>query len=1166
MFNIAQKEKEILDFWKRNKIFKKSLDKNKKGKAFIFYEGPPYANGRPGIHHVVARCFKDIVLRYKTMKGFYVRRKAGWDTHGLPAEIAAEKALGIKSKKEIEKIGVEKFIKICKENVFTYKKEWEEFTERIGYWLDMKNPYITCTNEYIESLFFVIKKFYEKGLLYKDNKVVPWCPRCQTTLASHELAQGYKKIKENSIYVKLKIKDKKFKKNTFILIWTTTPWTLPGNVAVAFNPKIKYAIVKTENSNFILAKERVNSVFGKESYKSITEIKAKDILGIKYEPLFPQKVESKQKERIWRVYSADFVSSEEGTGFVHIAPAFGEDDFNLGKENNLPAFLTVNEEGKMKKGVIGEKKFVKEADEEIIENLKKRKLLFKEEIYEHDYPFCWRCDTPLLYYLHPSWFVATKKIKNKLISNNKKIKWHPQYFKYGRFGNFLEEVRDWNFSRERYWGTPLPIWECDNCKNIEVIGSREDLLSQTFSKNRYFLLRHGLAETNVKKILSSDPKKKYKLTKEGKKQIKDAARRLKKLLKNNKIDLIFSSDIYRCKQSAEILKKEIGFKGKIIYSERLRDINPGEWEGKKLEDFQKEFLEDPERYLFEGPRGGESWNDFKKRMFDFISDIEKNYQGKNIIIVSHGDPLWALYGALNGWDNNEILKNIKTGKGHFRKGELRETEFKIFPYNEKGELDFHRPYIDRVVFVCKKCGQKMKRVKEVCDVWFDSGAMPFAQDYWPFSQNKNLLKTKTKKLIPPTFFPADFICEGIDQTRGWFYTLLAVSSLLGFSSPYKEVLSTGLVMDKYGKKMSKSRGNIISPWEMSEKYGADTLRWYFYTINQPWDVKNFDEDDVKKCFNRFLLTLYNSLNFYQTYYGKPVFSKKKKINSQNILDKWILSKLAGLNRKVEKFLEKYNIVSAAREIDYFLIEDLSNWYIRRSRERFQRPKSKKDLEEAGLVLGYVLFEISKLLAPFVPFSSEIVYQAVTGKKNLSVHLDDYPKVNKKFINKSIEKKMEKIREIAKIALSQRRERNIQVRQPLKTLKIKSNALKNDKDFLEILKAEINVKEIIFDGKIKKEIELDTEITEELKREGIFREITRHIQFLRKNLGLTKNNLVDISFAGDKYLMDIIKDNKNNLKRETLARNIEMEESIKEKGKFKVKIGDKNLEIFIKRFE
>lgn len=1134
MFNVSEKEKEILEFWKKNKTFKKSLKKRKGAKRFIFYEGPPYANGRPGIHHALARSFKDIILRYKTMKGYFVERKAGWDTHGLPAEIAAEKALDVKTKKEIEKIGVEKFIQICKENVFTYKKEWEDFTERIGFWLDLENPYITCSNEYIESLFFIIKKFFERGYFYRDKRVVPWCPRCQTTLASHELAQGYQSIKENSIYVKLKIENKK---NTYFLVWTTTPWTLPGNVAVAFNPKIKYVLVKSKENkeNYILAKERLEKIFEKGNYQIIKEFKKDELLKLKYQPLFPQKTSGGEKEKIWRLYPGDFVSAEEGTGFVHIAPAFGEDDFKLGKENNLPAFLTVDEEGKMKKEVIGEGKFVKEADRDIIEDLKRRKLLFKEEMYEHDYPFCWRCDTPILYYLHNSWFVAVRKVKKDLIKNNDKIQWYPEFLKHGRFGNFLEEVRDWNFSRERYWGTPIPVWECENCGNIEVVGSKNDFIMQDYSTNRYFLLRHGLAESNIKKILNSDPKKKYKLTKEGVEQIKIAAKKLKKILGDEKLDLIFSSDIYRCRQTAEIVKKEINFKGKVIFSSKLRDIKTGEWEGRSLEEFQNEFLKNPEKYLFEGPRKGESWNDFKKRMVDFVDEIEKKYQGKNILIVSHGDPLWALFGAFEGWDNNEILKAIKTGKGHFKKGELREVKYRKFSYNEKGELDLHRPYIDKVVFLCKKCQGEMKRTKEVCDVWFDSGAMPFAQFNWPFNKEDEA-NLKAKKLKPPKLFPADFICEGIDQTRGWFYTLLTTSTLLGFSSPYRRVLTVGLVMDKFGRKMSKSRGNVVSPWEMTQKYGADALRWYFYTINQPWELKNFNEDDLRKVFNRFILTLYNSFIFYKTY-SPSRFSEKDfgKIKPKNILDKWILSRFSSLILKVDNFLEKYNIVSSAREIENFVIEDLSNWYIRRSRERFQKPKTKKELKEASLVLGYLLFEVSKLLAPFIPFLSEIIFRELTKNKRDSVHLQNYPEVKSEFLDKKLEEKMKRARDIVAKALSQRREAKIKVRQPLSELKIKDFSLSKEKEIIRVIQEEINVKKIVFSKKIKREIELDTRITPELRKEGILRDIIRTIQEERKKAILTKDDLIEIYFSGEKEILEIVQKAQKTIEEETFSK-------------------------------
>jgi len=875
-------ETKILKFWKEKKIFEKSLEKTKKGKRFVFYEGPPFANGLPGIHHLLARAFKDIILRYKTMQGFYVERRAGWDTHGLPTEMEAEKKLKIKSKKEIEELGIEKFIDECRRNVFTYKKEWEEFTERIGFWLDFETAYITCDNNYIESLWWILKQIWNKGLLYQDYKVVPYCPRCGTSLSSHEVAQGYKIIKENSIYVKLKVKNQK---DTYLLVWTTTPWTLSSNVAVAVNPSFAYAKVKNGSNYLILAKERL-TVLEKER-KVVEEFKGKDLEGLEYQPLYNFE---KPNKKAYYVITADFVSFEEGTGIVHMAPAFGEDDMRVGKENNLPVLMTVNEEGKFKNKVKNwAGMFVKDADPLIIEDLKKRRLLYKEEMYEHEYPFCWRCKTPLLYYAKISWFIKMTDIKKELMKNSEEINWMPKHIKKGRFGEWLKGVKDWNLSRERYWGTPLPIWQCEKCKKQVCIGSVKELTQE--------------AKTKIK--------------------------------------------------------------------------------------------------------------------------------------------------------------------------------------------DLHRPFIDKITFKCE-CKGTMKRVPEVIDCWFDSGSMPFAQWHYPF-ENKD-------KIDKNEFFPADFIAEGMDQTRGWFYTLLAISTLLGKGISYRNVICLGLVLDAKGQKMSKSRGNIIEPQEIINKFGADCARFYFYIINPAGEVKRFDFKDNQSLYRKFFDTLWQSYIFFSTYTDKS-FKPEKSFKPKNLLNQWIISRLENLNSQVSKNLDSYDIVLAARALLDF-VDDLSNWYIRRSRRRFQKPETKEIKEEASQSLYYALLKLTKLIAPFTPFIAEELYQKLNGAEK-SVHLDDYPTPDEKLINAELEEKMEKIRGIITEALAQRAEAGVKVRQPLRELRIMNYELRGKKDFLGLIKEEVNVKEITFG----KEIKLDTKITEELRKEGSDREQIRNVNLLRKELGLTSEYII-----------------------------------------------------------
>lgn len=1162
MFNLPKEEEKVLKFWKENKIFERSLQN--KEKKFVFYEGPPTANGEPGLHHVLARVFKDIICRYKTMQGYRVDRKAGWDTHGLPVELEVEKEIGINSKKDIEEHGVDKFNKKCKESVWKYEKQWEDLTERIGFWIDMENPYITYQPDYMESLFWIMGRFYEKGLLYRNKKVVPWCPRCQTSLSSHEVSQGYKKVKDPAIYVKFEITNGGFenKQKTYLLAWTTTPWTLSGNVALAINPALDYALVRVssesgeeEGEQYILAKEKVKDIFEEGSFVIVNEFKGKELTDLKYSGLYPD-AQQEENVRLNEILPADFVSAEEGTGIVHIAPAFGEDDYNLIQEENsnsqvqFPIRVTVTERGEMDTpGYSWNEKFFKEADPFIIEELRKRNLLLKEDKYEHDYPFCWRCKSPLLYYLHTSWYVGVSEIKNNLINNNQKINWVPSHLKEGRFGNFLEEVRDWNFSRERYWGTPLPVWECGECGAIEVIDSRESLKEKKFSNNKYFILRHGLAEQNVKGIVNSSPENSYSLTKIGKTQVK---RTLNKIKDKEKIDFIFSSDLQRCKETAEIIGKHFGVEVKTRPD--LRDFNFGSYEGKSTIKYWRDFPASLDRFSNSMPGGGESWNQCKKRVFDVLEEIEKNYENKNILIVSHGDPLWLLEGAVNGLTNEELLEY--RSKNKIKKAELREIEYKKFPYNQEGEMDFHRPFIDEVEFYCSHCSkEKMKRVLPVVDCWFDSGSMPFAQNHWPFESNgiSSNSGKNSKEVNPPEDFPADYICEAIDQTRGWFYTLLAVSSLLGFGNPYKNVISLGHVLDSKGLKMAKSKGNVVKPQEAIDKYGVDTLRWFFFTVNQPENSKRFDEKEIKKNFNRFILTLYNSCVFYERYASQPgkigekggVKKRLFKNKSNYLLDRWILSRFQKLTSFVQYSLEDFDVVKAAREIENFVVNDFSNWYIRLSRKRFQRPESKEDLNLASDTLRFIFIELLKMCAPFVPFVSEILYNRLrpsTDSDRSSVHLENYPKIEEDFVEDELEEKMDRARDIVTKGLAKRREEGIKVRQPLQKIKFNDKELSLEEEIKELMKQELNVKNVVFDSTLRKgEVKLDTEITIELRNEGFLREVIRKVQEMRKSAGLSKEDSITVSYGAleerGEDLTIVIDNNKETVKDSVLAKEV-----------------------------
>ncbi len=1145
--NFSELEKNILEFWKREKIFQKTLDKKSPKGTFVFVEGPPTANGRPGIHHVLTRAFKDIVLRYKTMQGYRVPRKAGWDTHGLPVELEVEKKLGISGKKQIENIvpgdaraSIIKFNKLCKESVWTYLHDWEAITERVAFWLDLENPYITYQNSYIETLWWIIKKVYDRGLLYEDYKIVPYCPRCGTTLSSHEVALGYKDdTPDPSIFVKFKISPSALSgkvlktigtnQKVYFLVWTTTPWTLPGNVALAVGKDIKYIKIRLSGpephsqEDWILAKDRLSVIT--EGYEILEEMDGKDLVGLEYEPLYLIVSRSEASAagatqsftflspNDYKIYTAPFVSVEDGTGIVHIAPAFGEDDYNLGKEKKLRTLLTVDLDGKISADVPGKGKFVKEADKDIIENLRERGLVYKSEIVKHTYPFCWRCDTPLLYYAKISWWIEMSKLGSELIKNNRKINWVPKHLREGRFGEWLRNIKDWAFSRERYWGTPLPIWKCAKCKNLTAVGALHDFPK---SKNQYFIMRHGETNANTGRIVTSDLKAPYNLTKAGKDKVAETARRVKK----KKIDLIISSDYPRTRQTAEIVSEKL--KVEVQYDTRLREINFGDYEGLAVAEYHKNFSNALERFDKPAPNG-ETLGQVLARQVALINELENKYQKKNILLVGHGDPLWILEAAYLGLDAPGMIRWANMKENYIRPGEMRELEVRKLPQDDHGFVDLHRPYVDQIIFDCKKCGGQMRRSTDVCDVWFDSGAAPLAQYHYPF-ENKKLVDKKEA-------FPADYISEAIDQTRGWFYTLLAVSTLLGYKvPPYKNVISLGHILDAKGQKMSKSRGNIVRPEEVLEKYGADALRLYFYTSGQPGEPKKFDVKSVDEMLKKTILILWNVFEFWKLYSDNlrpTTYDLQPK--AKNVLDNWILAKLNLLIKEATKHLDKYEITEAGRKIADF-INDLSTWYLRRSRDRFK--KDGDDKEAALVTLAHVLTTVSQLFAPFTPFVAEKIYKEVTG--NQSVHLETWPKVCKNLIDEKLLKDMENARRIVSLALEERAKASIPVRQPLLALKIKTTSL--NPEILKIIRDEINVKEVTHEAGVGEiSIKLDTMITPELRLEGMKRDLVRQINTLRKEARLTIHDQVDFYYeTASPDLQTVVQKFTDDLKISTLS--------------------------------
>jgi len=1186
-FNVKKIEEEILRFWKKQRIFEKSV-KNRKGKKnFVFYEGPPSANALPHIGHFETRAFKDVFCRYKTMRGFYAPRRAGWDTHGLPIEVQVEKELGFKSKQDIEKFGIDKFNARAKALVWKYKEEWERFTHRMGFWIDTSDPYITYDHAYIESLWWTISQIWKRKLLYKDFKVVPYCARCGTALSSHEVALGYKNVEETSVYVQFKIKPQQklgdiiTDDHTYILSWTTTPWTLPGNVALAIGEDIEYVLVQKGNEKFIIAKSLAEEVLSKkytisqpkeknpfktkqsESSKIeiIKEVTGKQLVGLVYEPLFH--VPQLKSPQSYRIYPADFVTTEEGTGVVHTAVMYGQEDFELGTKHALPKFHTVDDNGRFIKGLgYGlDESYVKDEKTEktILSHLEEHTFLFSKIPYRHDYPFCWRCTEPLLYYARDSWFVAVSKVQEELIKNNNAINWYPKHIKDGRFGEWLRGVKDWAFSRERYWGTPLPVWECGvidrkpaaknqhkksdtGCGHRRVIGSLQELEKYRYrKKNTIFIMRHGLSEKNFsdskRAIIASKLKNDtYRLLPEG---IKDVERAVKQIEKEGGIDLIFASPFKRTQETAQIFAQHFGHR--VHTDNRLKELDHGtECEGKThpvcvspdvLKSFDLQYGHD-----------GEKWQDVKNRIISFIRDIDAQHEEKRILVVSHGDPLWILWGAVQNLDN-DILIEIRE-KQYFNEAEYRELPLKNYPYDDRGELNLHRPYIDAIVLRCDQCDGEMHRVPEVVDAWFDSGAMPLAQWHYPFEHKKDIDTGNNNQDVQ---FPADFITEGVDQTRGWFYTLLAVSTLLGRGAPYKNVISLGHVLDEKGDKMSKSKGNVVDPFMVMDTHGADVLRWYMYTVNGAGEPKQFSMQELSVYERGVFATIMNSLRFLKLYAPIPTDKTiiKDDVTDSTVLDRWIESKLQRTIHVATTAMDGYDVTTATRAIQSFIVDDLSNWWIRRSRTRFQNG------DTAAIARLTSLFKTcARILAPFVPFLAEYIYRELHGiqKEHASIHLYDWPIVQEDRLDDELESNMHFVRDVISRGLAQRKQKKIRVRQPLSLLEITVQKERKglDDDLLLLIKDEMNVKDVRVhaDPAIENEIDvrLDSKITPALRIEGLAREFVRKVQDIRKDAGYAYDQKVTLSWFTDHALLrTFLEAQQESIKKKTMLADIIFEQ-------------------------
>jgi isoleucyl-tRNA synthetase len=1120
--SLPKMEEEILKFWQEEKIFEKSLDIRKDAERYSFYDGPPFATGTPHYGHIVASIMKDVVPRFWTMKGKYVERKWGWDCHGLPIENIVEKELGFKSKKDIEKLGIEKFNEICRSKVLSYVAEWRKVIGRLGRWADMDNAYKTMDLSYMESVWWVFKELWDKGLIYEGYRSMHICPRCETTLSQQEVAEGYKTIKDLSAVAKFELISTNYESDTklrttnnekiYILAWTTTPWTLIGNVALAIGKDIDYVRVKTEKEIYILAKSKLADVMKENKYEILEEFKGEKLIGKKYKPLFDYYYADenlKDKENGWQIYPADFVTTEEGTGVVHIAPAFGEDDMELGKKFNLPFIQHLGMDGIIKSEA---KDFAglsvkpiednQKTDVEIIKYLAKNNLLFSKEKFEHSYPHCWRCDTPLINYATSSWFVKVTGIKEKALELAKNINWTPKHIKDGRFGNWMEGARDWSISRQRFWASVMPIWKCEKCAELKVVGSVDEIREQFGNPNKLFIIRHGEAENNVQNIISSYPEKNsYSLTQKGKEDIE----KISEELKSEKMDIILCSPLQRTKETAQIISEKIG--AEIIFDEQLRETDFGKYNGAQHKDARIA----EELYKKDGNEEGvESNIQLKKRIEKFITETNKKYQGKNIVIVSHGAPIRMIEGVCSEVELKEIeeKKYPKTGK-------------KVVVYSKN--IDLHKHIVDKITFPCEKCDGVMKRVPDVLDTWFDSGSMPYAQIHYPFdpssisSQCSDNYGARNKEKISesclPKGFPAEFIAEGIDQTRAWFYYIHVLSSAIMEKNAFQNVVVNGMVLAEDGKKMAKRLKNYPDPASVLEKYGADALRYYLLSspVMAAEDL-NFKESDVADAVRGMLRMLWNSYSFFVLYANvdgwKPQETRNKKQETNNLLDKWIVSELNMLMRDVNTAMENYELNRAVRCFPKF-IDNLSNWYIRRSRKRFWKSENDEDKNNAYQTLHYVLVELAKTMAPFMPFIAEEIFKNLTGKE--SVHLENFPVADEKLIDEKLNEEMQITREIITEALQLRAKAGIKVRQPLPELRVTSYELRNE--FIDIIKDEVNVKDVVIEKDSERKIKLNTEITPELKLEGQAREIVRFIQEMRKEAGYVVDNRISVGYVG-----------------------------------------------------
>jgi isoleucyl-tRNA synthetase len=1100
---IALREEATLAFWEKEKIFEQSLEATKNGKEFVFYDGPPFGTGLPHYGHILTSVIKDAIPRYQTMRGRHVRRVWGWDCHGLPIENLIESELGFGHKKDIETYGIEKFNEAARASVVRYDREWKKMIPRIGRWVDMEHSYKTMDTSYTESIWWAFKALYFKDLIYQGFKPMHICPRCETTLSNNEVADGYKDVSDLSVTVKFELVDEP---GTFVLAWTTTPWTLPGNVALAVNPKEEYVYVEIDGERYVVAALLAGKIFADKKHSISKNIPGASLEGRSYKPAFDYYADDtmlENHERGWKIYGADFVTMGSGTGVVHIAPAFGEDDMALGAREKLPFVQHVGMDGIIKpkvKDFAGMRVKPKSDDEKtrlatdvaVLKYLQDKKLFFSKEKITHSYPHCWRCDTPLLNYAAESWFVKASEIKDKMLAENAKTNWVPFSMRDGRFGNWLSNARDWAISRSRYWGAPLPVWECTTCDKREVFGSRADLAAKTKkSGNMYVIVRHGEAESNRHSLVSSTvgAAQDLGLTPEGRLAVIATTQKLKKM----HIDMVVTSPLARTRETAKMIAEEIGFDvANIAVEDRVREIGTGIFDGHPILEYRKYFASMRDKFT-KAPDGGEHLLEVKRRVMGFLEECEAAHTGKTIVIVTHEYPAWMLSAGARGATVDEALA-LKEGKDDFlRTGETMEVIFTPFSHNEDFEFDMHRPYIDRVEVVCP-CGEVMARVPYVFDCWFESGSMPYAQFHYPF-ENKELFEKN---------FPANFIAEGVDQTRGWFYNMLVLSTGLFGKAPFENVIVNGLVLAEDGQKMSKKLKNYPDPQAVIDRYGADAVRYYMLSspITRGEDLA-FSGRGVDEVVKKLMMRLLNVVSFYELHGDANVTTGG---GSTHPLDRFILSRLAAITIEMTTAFDAYELDRAAKPLMLF-VDDLSTWYLRRSRDRF-KSDDVNDRAHASETTRTVLLTLSKLLAPVMPFLAEEVYHRIGGRAP-SIHLESWPVSSTP--DPMILVGMAEVRRIVSLALEARAQAGIKVRQPLGKLMIKGAALRDKTELISLIADEVNVKRVVFDL-VGQEVFLDTEITPELRSEGRFRELVRHVQDLRKKEGLSPDDMIVLTIA------------------------------------------------------